>query len=292
MGSTSSRFSIKPPALDVATKRPFTWGTSAVRKTERGPAPQELCRSAIIKEGECGLGRERTDAMRNGFLVMAAVVGLTVGVGTAQAGDHHHHGGGGHAVPRSSAAHGAYHASGHYGGAHYGGYHGFYYGHPHYGYYGHGGYYGGFHGSLAFGFGYPAPYYGYGYYGYAPYPPPYYGAYATGPAYGYGGYPPPNGGGDDEGDEDADNVDPSQMNQRGQAPNGAAQLRLVVTPPDASVYVDGQMAGIARDLRSVPVAPGQHRVEAVRPGYQGLSRVVDVASGQPAAVEMDLEPAR
>jgi hypothetical protein len=82
------------------------------------------------------------------------------------------------------------------------------------------------------------------------------------------------------------------MRPRGDEPNGAARLRLVVTPADASVYVDGQMAGTARDVRNLPVAPGQHRVEAVRPGYKGLSRTVEVGSEEPAMVEMDLEPAR
>jgi hypothetical protein len=51
-------------------------------------------------------------------------------------------------------------------------------------------------------------------------------------------------------------------------------LRLVVTPDDASVYVDGRFFGSARQSGEIELAPGPHRVEVVRPGYRTVEREV------------------
>ncbi|HLF06378.1 MAG TPA: PEGA domain-containing protein, partial [Thermoplasmata archaeon] len=70
-------------------------------------------------------------------------------------------------------------------------------------------------------------------------------------------------------------------------------IRLNVTPPDASVYMDGEFVGTASrvsrlhgDLR---LAPGEHRIEVVRPGYRAVSRMVKVVSGDHRTIDLELE---
>jgi hypothetical protein len=57
----------------------------------------------------------------------------------------------------------------------------------------------------------------------------------------------------------------------------AGRLRLRVEPPDASVYVDGTFRGTGRELASLPLPPGAHRVEVVRPGYRTQEHDVEVS---------------
>jgi hypothetical protein len=66
-------------------------------------------------------------------------------------------------------------------------------------------------------------------------------------------------------------------------------LSLDVQPPDASVYVDGEFRGSGRDARRLRLPVGRHRVEIVRPGFRTLEREVEVRTGNPVEVKIELE---
>jgi PEGA domain len=93
----------------------------------------------------------------------------------------------------------------------------------------------------------------------------------------------------DDGDR-ADDAPPAHMSMsqpdRGQS---MATLRLGITPDDASVYVDGRFYGTAREARRVEVAPGQHKIEAVRPGYRTFEKDVEVAADGTTSLDVALE---
>ena len=72
----------------------------------------------------------------------------------------------------------------------------------------------------------------------------------------------------------------------------AGTLRLSVEPPDAAVYVDGQIAGDARNTRTLTLAPGTHSLEAVRPGFRAASRTIEIACGRTTSVQLELVPNR
>lgn len=69
-------------------------------------------------------------------------------------------------------------------------------------------------------------------------------------------------------------------------------LHIRVRPDDAVIYLDGKFLGSAEELSrlhgALPVAAGEHRVEVVRPGFTNETVLVDVATGQPATVDMEL----
>src|SRR6185503_13655118 len=55
-------------------------------------------------------------------------------------------------------------------------------------------------------------------------------------------------------------------------------LRILTTPPDAVILIDGQRAGVGAVIdRSIPV--GRRRIEARAPGYASYDTTVDVAAG-------------
>lgn len=66
-------------------------------------------------------------------------------------------------------------------------------------------------------------------------------------------------------------------------------IRLSIRPDDASVYVDGEFRGNARELRSLLMPAGSHRIEIVRPGYRTLERDVAVEAGQSLDLTVNLE---
>ncbi|MGH2687656.1 MAG: PEGA domain-containing protein, partial [Actinomycetota bacterium] len=86
--------------------------------------------------------------------------------------------------------------------------------------------------------------------------------------------------------EDEDD-DPAEAPAGRSADQGT--LRLSIRPEDASVYVDGEFRGTARQARTVALAPGRHRVEVVRPGYRTFDRDVEVRAGRTADVDVELE---
>lgn len=148
---------------------------------------------------------------------------------------------------------------GHYYG--YGGYYpyyGGYYGYPYsyynpYYYWGYPGYGWGF--GLGYGYGYGAYGYGYGdYYGYYP------------PAVAYGGYSARDG--------------------------GPAQIRTLVEPAKARVYVDGYYAGVADDfdgmLQRLNVSPGRHEITFKMEGYTSHTFLVYANVGETLKLRADL----
>ena len=77
--------------------------------------------------------------------------------------------------------------------------------------------------------------------------------------------------------------------RRGPATGDAGMVRLDVRPADASIYVDGAFRGTARDVDTVRLSPGRHRVEIVRPGYRTLERDVEVQPGETTDLRADLD---
>jgi hypothetical protein len=69
----------------------------------------------------------------------------------------------------------------------------------------------------------------------------------------------------------------------------SGRLRLEVLPADASVYVDGQFRGTARQVGELELPPGRHRVEIVRPGFRTDDRDVDVEPGRTRDLRIELQ---
>lgn len=69
---------------------------------------------------------------------------------------------------------------------------------------------------------------------------------------------------------------------------GRGMLLLQVEPPDASVYVDGEFRGAARQARSLELTEGRHRVEVVRPGYKPVEREIEIRAGRSENWEVSL----
>jgi hypothetical protein len=67
------------------------------------------------------------------------------------------------------------------------------------------------------------------------------------------------------------------------------EVRLNVRPADATVYVDGEFRGTARETASLVLRSGPHRIEVVRPGFRTETREVDVRAGETQAVEVELD---
>lgn len=67
----------------------------------------------------------------------------------------------------------------------------------------------------------------------------------------------------------------------------AAQITVRANVPDAEVWVDDKLVGLAPLPASIPVAPGDHRVEVRRSGYKTASR--QLALGEGSSGEVDLE---
>jgi hypothetical protein len=72
-------------------------------------------------------------------------------------------------------------------------------------------------------------------------------------------------------------------------PAATGELRLSVEPVDASVYVNGEFRGTGRETTALALAPGQHRVEVVRPGYRTAEREVEIASQGVAELTIELK---
>jgi len=185
--------------------------------------------------------------------------------------------------PRAGTGTGGYgysdpHHGGHYG--HRGHYYGGGYYRPYYGGY-YWPYYGGYYGSSLYAslyFGWPSysysawPYDSGGYsmgYDNAPYAPDY------APRYGYpadpAGTPTPD-------------IDRSYDTDR-----DSGRLRVEVRPENASVYVDDQFRGTAREARLLTLPAGRHVVELVRPGFATERREVEVVRGVTRDVLVEMQ---
>lgn len=75
---------------------------------------------------------------------------------------------------------------------------------------------------------------------------------------------------------------------------GKAALRLVVEPPHAAVYLDGQFIGTGEELaqlvRGLAVEAGKHQVEVVAPGMTAVRQEVSLAAGEEREVRLRLSP--
>ena len=97
---------------------------------------------------------------------------------------------------------------------------------------------------------------------------------------------------DDEDVED-DDVAPRprvRVEDGAEAPGGrTGNLRVRIWPGDASVYVDGEFRGTAKQTRSLDLRPGTHRIEIVRPGFETAQREVEIDGGESHDLEVRLE---
>jgi hypothetical protein len=158
------------------------------------------------------------------------------------------------------------------------------------------------HGYYNGGHGYYRPYYGYRpYYPYYPYYygpgvslslgwgygsswPYYAGGYYTGPGYSVGVYAPYTAVGDDGGGAPPPPSRDAERSYEGRS----GRVRLEVRPDDASVYVDDEFRGTAREARIMNLPPGRHLIELVRPGFVVERREVTVVIGESQDVLVEL----
>jgi hypothetical protein len=67
-----------------------------------------------------------------------------------------------------------------------------------------------------------------------------------------------------------------------------------VTPGDASIYLDGRFLGTGHELSRLRsgliVDPGEHRLEAVRPGHESMNRSFEVDPGEEIELVLELAP--
>jgi len=73
------------------------------------------------------------------------------------------------------------------------------------------------------------------------------------------------------------------------------EVRLLITPGDAQVYVDQYFAGTASDFEGksgLKLAVGTHRIQMIAPGYEVLSFEIRVLSDQKLTYRGDLVPRR
>jgi hypothetical protein len=101
---------------------------------------------------------------------------------------------------------------------------------------------------------------------------------------------------DDRGDDDREDAPPPpRLSLRdgagADADRGATRgsLDLRVWPADASVYVDGEFRGTGRQVRTLELTPGTHRVEVVRPGFPTFQREVEIRAGRNEDLQVTLE---
>lgn len=75
------------------------------------------------------------------------------------------------------------------------------------------------------------------------------------------------------------------------SPQRHASLRVVGTPPNASVVVDDVYVGTLELVAAhgVAVPPGVHRVSVEAPGYFPADHLVDAQPSRPARLEVALE---
>jgi hypothetical protein len=174
--------------------------------------------------------------------------------------------------PRAGSGHGYGYNPGH--GYYHGGhsYYRPYYGYrPYYSYYPYSSYY--WPGvSLSFGWGYGSswPYYMGGYYG--------------SPGYSVGVYAPYGAVGDDDSGAPPPPAADAERSYEGRS----GRVRLEVRPDDASVYVDDEFRGTAREARIMKLPPGRHVIELVRPGFATERREVTIVRGESQDVLVEL----
>ena len=90
-------------------------------------------------------------------------------------------------------------------------------------------------------------------------------------------------------DDDGERAESEELVQGG----SMARLRLSITPEDASLYLDRNFLGTAREVAQLSaglvVPPGSHRLEVVRPGYEAEEVRFDGEAGEEVSLQVDLE---
>ncbi len=95
---------------------------------------------------------------------------------------------------------------------------------------------------------------------------------------------------DDEAGEDVPPPPRSSHDDAGlEVGRGSGRLELRVWPADASVYIDGEFRGTGRQVRSLEMGSGSHRVEIVRPGFPTYQREVEIRGGRTESLQVTLE---
>jgi hypothetical protein len=83
-----------------------------------------------------------------------------------------------------------------------------------------------------------------------------------------------------------------EVKQAAAPKDSTAGLRIAVTPEDAAVYLDGQYLGLAGELGQIhgalKIDAGEHKLEAVRPGYGSEVRTIGVEPGGVASISFTL----
>jgi hypothetical protein len=69
----------------------------------------------------------------------------------------------------------------------------------------------------------------------------------------------------------------------------SGELRVRAWPRDATVYVDGQFQGTARDVAGLHLRPGRHTIEVVRPGFRPQEREVEIERGETRELAVTLQ---
>lgn len=110
-------------------------------------------------------------------------------------------------------------------------------------------------------------------------------------------------GGDDRGGDDRDRYEveygTAPRSDRAPAPpeelearTEAGRVHVTISPPEASVYLDGRFVGIGGELSSVKegllMDPGEHHLQIFYPGHETREQTFTVAAGQEVKVEIDL----
>jgi hypothetical protein len=79
-------------------------------------------------------------------------------------------------------------------------------------------------------------------------------------------------------------------------PNGAClsgTVRVLATPAQAAVYVDGFYAGLVDDfdgeLQRLPIAPGDHAITVYLEGYRTVTRHVSVAADSTFSLRLRMD---
>jgi hypothetical protein len=137
--------------------------------------------------------------------------------------------------------------------------------------------------------GHHSPRYAGHYYGYGYYRPYVYGSFYAGWPYYYSsgwwpyGYYSPSYSVAYYASRDAAPAAPPESNR------DAGRVRLEVRPEDASVYVDDEFWGNARETKFLTLRSGRHSIELVRPGFEVVRREVEVARGETTDVLVELQ---
>jgi hypothetical protein len=77
------------------------------------------------------------------------------------------------------------------------------------------------------------------------------------------------------------------LDQKQAAVPASGSIRIVSTPSSASVYLDNRLTGVTPETIT-GIAPGQHQLKILKPGYLGVTRSVSVTDNQVATVNVVL----